>query len=74
MVIAVGIGLLRPRPVTQGHQPSAPVVVRAETAIPDTVATAIAGQEAGVTVIWVSGLPWTPDMTEMQTLFAQLDT
>jgi anti-sigma factor RsiW len=50
------------------------MVMRADTAIPDTVATAIQGEDADVTVIWVSGLPWTPDMTKMKTVFASLDT
>lgn len=49
-------------------------VVAAATTLPDTTATAVHGQEADVTVIWVTGLPWTPDMTEMQTVFASLDT
>lgn len=48
-------------------------VTAVETTIPDTVATSFTDEEAQVTVIWVSGLPWTADMTEMQTLFAHLD-
>ena len=50
------------------------MVVRADTAIPDTAATPIQGQDSDVTVIWVTGLPWTPNMTEMKTVFADLDT
>jgi hypothetical protein len=49
-------------------------VEHVETTIPDAVATPFRSEEAGVTVIWVSGLPWTEDMTEMQTLFANWDT
>jgi hypothetical protein len=42
--------------------------------IPHTAATAFDSEDAGVTVIWVTGLPWTPDMDEMKTEFANLDT
>ncbi len=49
-------------------------VRQVSTSLPDTVATQFQSEAAGVTVIWVSGLPWTPDMTEMKTLFAKLDT
>jgi len=45
-------------------------VEHVQTAIPNTVATPFRSDD-DVTVIWVSGLPWTPDMTEMQTLYAQ---
>lgn len=45
-----------------------------KTPIPHTAATAFDSEDAGVTVIWVSGLPWTPDMNEMKTEFANLDT
>jgi anti-sigma factor RsiW len=44
------------------------------TVIPDTVATPLMGDEPDVAVIWVSGLPWQPDMTELKTHFANLDT
>ena len=43
-------------------------VDRVATALPDTTATAFESPEAEATVIWVSGLPWTKNMTEMQTL------
>jgi anti-sigma factor RsiW len=49
-------------------------VLDIHTAMPSAVATTFSSSEAGVTVIWLSGLPWTPDMTAMQTLFANLDT
>ncbi|MCG3147791.1 MAG: hypothetical protein PCFJNLEI_01232 [Verrucomicrobiae bacterium] len=49
-------------------------VERVATALPDTTATAFESPEAEATVIWVSGLPWTENMTEMQTLFATLDS
>jgi hypothetical protein len=45
-----------------------------KTPIPHTVATAFDSKDADVTVIWVTGLPWTPDMNEMKTEFANLDT
>ena len=49
-------------------------VEQLKTAIPNTTATAFESQDAQVTVIWVSGLPWAPDMNEMKTEFANLDT
>jgi hypothetical protein len=49
-------------------------VEQLKTLIPHTTATAFDSEDAGVTVIWVSGLPWTPDMNEMKTEFANLDT
>jgi len=45
-----------------------------KTPIPHTVATAFDSEDADVTVIWVTGLPWTPDMDRMKTEFANLDT
>lgn len=49
-------------------------VQKVSTSIPNTVATPFRSTEADVTVIWVSGLPWTRDMTEMKTLYASLDS
>ncbi len=67
-----------PRPIA-GKAPVAAakplaVVERVTTSLPDTVATPIQSKEAGMTVIWVSGLPWTPNMTVMKTLYASLDS
>jgi anti-sigma factor RsiW len=45
-----------------------------KTAIPNTVATAFQSDDSHDTVIWVSGLPWTPNMNAMKTEFANLDT
>jgi hypothetical protein len=45
-----------------------------KTPIPHSTATTFDSEDAGVTVIWVTGLPWTPDMNEMKTQFANLDT
>ena len=45
-----------------------------KTPIPHSTATTFDSEDAGVTVIWVSGLPWTHDMDEMKTQFANLDT
>jgi predicted anti-sigma-YlaC factor YlaD len=45
-----------------------------KTPVPHTVATAFDNEDADVTVIWVTGLPWTPDMNGMKTEFANLDT
>lgn len=55
----------------------APAVVaavgRTTTSLPHTVATVLPGESADTTVIWVSGLPWTTDMTQLQTLCAHPD-
>jgi anti-sigma factor RsiW len=69
----------RSKPVSS----SAPVVVmrgsvatveHVATALKHTVATPVQGDDSNVAVIWVSGLPWTPDMTTMKTRFATLDS
>ena len=49
-------------------------VEQLKTPIPHSAATAFDSEDAGVTVIWVTGLPWTSDMNEMKTEFANLDT
>ena len=48
-------------------------VEKVATAIPNTVATVLDADKAGVTVIWVSGLPWTADMDEMKARYDNLD-
>jgi anti-sigma factor RsiW len=79
LVVVVGLTFAAraPRPAP------APVVIiqipvttveHASTLIPNTVATAIETKDAEPAVIWVSGLPWTPDMNELKTQFAQLDS
>lgn len=66
---------LRPTPPAVVHsQPLSPIVVGAATAIENSTATPLHGGDQDVTVIWVNGLPWTPNMTEMKTLYASLDT
>jgi hypothetical protein len=45
-----------------------------KTPVPHSTATTFDSEEAGVTVIWVTGLPWTHDMDEMKTQFANLDS
>jgi anti-sigma factor RsiW len=49
-------------------------VERLKTAIPNTAATSLQSDDSQITVIWVSGLPWAPNMNEMKTEFAHLDT
>jgi anti-sigma factor RsiW len=49
-------------------------VQKVSTTIPNTVATPLDASDSDVTVIWVSGLPWTPDMTQMKTEYANLDS
>lgn len=74
LAIAIGVAWTsfssRPHSMTQsGHA----IVERVTTAIPNTVATVLEPSGTDVTVIWVSGLPWTPDMTQMKTEFANMD-
>jgi anti-sigma factor RsiW len=49
---------------------ASPIVEQARTFLPDTVASVVGQEEPSVTVIWVSGLPWMKDMTELQTVTA----
>ena len=63
-----------PIPSTPATPPDFAEVEQVNTPVPRSTATAFDSQEAGVTVIWVSGLPWTPDMNGMKTEFANLDT
>jgi hypothetical protein len=49
-------------------------VEQLKTPIAHSAATTFDSKDAGVTVIWVTGLPWTSDMNEMKTEFANLDT
>jgi anti-sigma factor RsiW len=66
-------------PALPGHaaltSPAGPAEVeRLKTAIPNTAATVFQSDDSRDTVIWVSGLPWTPNMNAMKTEFANLDT
>jgi anti-sigma factor RsiW len=78
-VAVVGLSIvLRPsrpssRPVAI-IQPAVATVEHSSTFIPNTVATTIQATETEPAVIWVSGLPWTPDMEELKTEFSQLDS
>jgi hypothetical protein len=45
-----------------------------KTPVPHSAATSFDSEDADATVIWVTGLPWTHDMDEMKTQFANLDT
>jgi anti-sigma factor RsiW len=49
-------------------------VERLKSPVPHTVATAFDNEDDDVTVIWVTGLPWTPDMDGMKTEYANLDS
>jgi len=63
------------RAVVTASVPPAADFARVEqlnTPIPHTAASTFDSEDA--TVIWVTGLPWTPDMNEMKTQFANLDT
>jgi hypothetical protein len=51
--------------MTQSHQPGAfAKVENVSTVLPDTAASAYSPNK-GTTVIWVSGLPWSPDISKM---------
>jgi anti-sigma factor RsiW len=64
----------QPAVVAAALPPARPVVERVSTVIPHTVATTVDTKDKDVTVIWMSGLPWTPNMTAMKTKFAHLGT
>jgi anti-sigma factor RsiW len=69
VVLALLVGVLfLPR------QLSAPTVVQVATALPDTAATPLEPDEEKTTTIWLSGLPWTKDMNQMQTYFSDPET
>jgi anti-sigma factor RsiW len=79
LVVVVGLVLaLQRRPQTDSPtvivRPAVTTVEHAATLIPNTVATTLEATDGEPAVIWVSGLPWSPDMTELKTYFAQLDT
>ncbi|NQU11352.1 zf-HC2 domain-containing protein [bacterium] len=63
-----------PPPVNPPPRPTYAEVERAATVLPNTSVTPFDSEPAGVTVLWVDGLPWTADMTEMKTLYANLDS
>lgn len=81
VVLFAGVLLVPSLKVARHVETRAPIielpvatVEHASTMIPNTVATAIEAKDAEPAVIWVSGLPWTPDMDEMKSQFAQLDS
>jgi anti-sigma factor RsiW len=74
LLAAVSVLQYRAQPRHAAAPRPASEVLHATAPVPNSVATAFHSEAAGATVIWVSGLPWTPGMTEMQTLFANLDT
>jgi anti-sigma factor RsiW len=49
---------------------NSPVVQHASVSLPNTAVSIVGESEPDVTVIWVSGLPWTRDMTEQKTVYA----
>lgn len=62
VVLLVGSALW----LTQSRHPAAFAMVETvSTALPDTAASAYSTSDKGTTVIWVSGLPWAPDITKM---------
>ena len=82
LVAAVGVIWMAHTP-PPGKPAMAPVVVmrgnvatveHVATVLEHAVATPVQQDDAGVAVIWVSGLPWMPDMTTMKTRFANLDS
>jgi len=79
LLVAGGLALmLRPSPTPAGRvaiiQPPVATIEHASTLIQDSVATSFDSTDSEPAVIWVSGLPWSPDMTEMKIRFAQLNT
>jgi hypothetical protein len=79
LIVAAGsVFMLRPSPKPAGHvaiiQPSVATVEHVSTMIQNSAATSFDATDSEPAVIWVTGLPWSPDMMEMKTRFAQLDT
>jgi anti-sigma factor RsiW len=75
IMIAVGlfwIGTVRPGAKIVAT--AAAEVQHARAPIEDSVATVLPTEQANVAVVWISGLPWTKDMDEMMTVFANLDS
>lgn len=63
-------------PVEQLPETTAPIATEVEqvaTDIPNTSATVLAADNAGDTVIWVTGLPWASDMDDLKTQYATMD-
>ncbi len=54
--------------------PAAMTVTGMERTLPHTVASSFDTADGQVSVIWVSGLPWTPDMPTMRSVFGNSDT
>jgi anti-sigma factor RsiW len=83
VVAALGIVWVVQTHRTAKQPGSTPVVVvrgntvtveQVTTALNHAVATPLKGDDTSVAVIWVSGLPWTPDLTAMETHFANTDS
>ena len=79
LIVVLGLALsLRRSPTPTDRvaiiQPTVATVEHASTLIRDTVATSFDATDSEPALIWVSGLPWSPDMTEMKTQFARWDT
>ncbi len=70
---AIGLIQFRSKPVAVPVVASS-TVEKVTTTVPQASATAFHSADADATVIWVTGLPWTPNMTQMQTLYASLDS
>lgn len=77
-VLAAVLGLwfaarmYRPTLQTVAERPLPATVARVTTPLPQTTATVFHREDEEVTVIWVSGLPWTADLKQMHTLFATI--
>lgn len=49
-------------------------VEQARAPVENAVATVLPTEQADIAVVWISGLPWTKDMDEMMSVFANLDS
>jgi anti-sigma factor RsiW len=77
LVVVIGVLWFSPgfkQNVVQTAEADFARVEQLKTPIPHTAATAFDSEDSDVTVIWVTGLPWTADMNEMKTQFANLDS
>jgi anti-sigma factor RsiW len=67
-------GLFWTATIDRTPPPQIVMVENASTELPDTDVTICKGSDKSVSVIWVSGLPWTPNLSEMKSVYNQQET
>ncbi len=75
LVVLIGaVWILGGRHTTSSQPGDHARIPAVERTLPGTVASSFDMEDGEVSVIWVSGLPWTPDMSTMRTVFGNSDT